>query len=233
MILVNKFDYKPVPRKNENGQRKYLTPGGNKVPSVTTVLDRTKDKTHLYEWRKRVGEKRAQQITTEAASVGTRMHKYLENYVLSGEWGDPGSNPYSRKSHAMATLIKEEALCNVNEVWGSEVQLYCEQLYAGTTDLVGLYKGNPAIMDFKQSNKPKKEEWIEDYKLQLVAYAVAHNEMFDTDIKQAHVFIAVRGEDQLEPGNEQFQDFHVWPEDFDTWQNKWFDRLYEYYEKYH
>ena len=222
-LIISKYDYQPIEKKSVEGKRKYLTPDGNAVASVTTVLDATKDKTHLMAWRKRVGEKKAQEITTEAAGVGTRMHKYLEDYVETGEWPTPGSNPYAQQAHKMAEQIKENALAHVDEIWGSEVQLYVPQMYAGTTDLVGQYKGQPAIMDFKQSNKPKKEEWIVDYFLQLVAYAEAHNEMFGTNIREGHVFICCR--------DLTYQQFDIWPDEYDDWRNEWYNRLIQYYEQ--
>jgi len=222
-LIISKYDYQPIEKKSVEGKRKYLTPDGNAVASVTTVLDATKDKTHLIAWRKRVGEKKAQEITTEAAGVGTRMHKYLEDYVETGEWPTPGSNPYAQQAHKMAEQIRENALAHVDEIWGSEVQLYVPQMYAGTTDLVGQYKGQPAIMDFKQSNKPKKEEWIVDYFLQLVAYAEAHNEMFGTNIREGHVFICCR--------DLTYQQFDIWPDEYDDWRNEWYNRLIQYYEQ--
>jgi hypothetical protein len=109
------------------------------VASVTTILDATKDKTHLIAWRKRVGETKAKEITTEAAGVGTRMHKYLEDYIESWPaWPQPGSNPFAQQAHKMASTIRENVLeSHVTEIWGSEVQLYHPKIYAGTTDLVG------------------------------------------------------------------------------------------------
>ena len=222
-LIIEKYDYKPIEKKSIEGKRKYLTPDGNAVASVTTVLDATKDKTHLIAWRKRVGEKKAQEITTEAAGVGTRMHKYLEDYVETGKWPTPGSNPYAQQAHKMAEQIRENALAHVDEIWGSEVQLYVPQMYAGTTDLVGQYKGQPAICDFKQSNKPKKEEWVVDYFLQLVAYAEAHNDMFGTNIREGHVFICCR--------DLTYQQFDIWPDEYDEWRNEWYNRLYKYYEQ--
>ena len=186
-LITNKFDYQTIQRKSVDGKRKYLTPDGGAVASVTTILDATKDKTHLIAWRKRVGETKAQEIVTEAAGVGTRMHKYLEDYVEFGTWAEPGSNPYAKQAHMMATQVKENALSDVDEIWGSEVALYVPQMYAGTTDLVGQYKGNPCIMDFKQTNKPKKLEWVQDYFLQLTAYAIAHNEIYGTNICEGHI----------------------------------------------
>jgi genome maintenance exonuclease 1 len=223
-LILNKYDYKVIERKSVDGKRKYLTPDGGAVASVTTILDATKDKTHLFEWRRRVGEKKAQEITTEAAGVGTRMHKYLEDYVEFGEWPTPGSNPYAKQAHMMATQIKEKALEDVDEIWGSEVALYVPQMYAGTTDLVGQYKGNPCIMDFKQTNKPKKLEWVVDYFLQLTAYAIAHNEIYGTEIREGHIFMCSRAG--------EYQQFDLWPHEFDEWEQEWWKRVYDYYENY-
>jgi genome maintenance exonuclease 1 len=221
-LIQKKFDYKPISRKQVNGKRLYETPDGNAVASVTTILDATKDKTHLIAWKKRVGEKKAQEIVTEAAGVGTRMHKYLEDYIEFGEWPQPGSNPYAQQAHGMAEVIRDNALKDV-EVWGSEVALYMPQMYAGTTDLVGTYKGQPAIMDFKQTNKPKKEEWVVDYFLQLVAYAEAHNEVYGTNIREGHVFMCSRAG--------EYQQFDVWPNEYEEWRQEWYNRVYQYYEQ--
>ena len=209
-LITNKFDYQTIQRKSVDGKRKYLTPDGNAVASVTTILDATKDKTHLIAWRKRVGETKAQEIVTEAAGVGTRMHKYLEDYVEFGTWAEPGSNPYAKQAHMMATQVKENALSDVDEIWGSEVALYVPQMYAGTTDLVGQYKGNPCIMDFKQTNKPKKLEWVQDYFLQLTAYAIAHNEIYGTNICEGHIFMCSRAG--------EYQQFDLWPHEFKEWE---------------
>src|SRR6056300_1763539 len=223
-LILNKFNYQPISRKEVNGKRLYATPDGNAVASVTTILDATKDKTHLIAWRKRVGEQKAQEITTEAAGVGTRMHKYLEDYIEFGEWPTPGSNPYAQQAHKMAEQVKENAMTDVDEIWGSEINLYHPKIYAGTTDLVRQYKGQPAIMDFKQTNKPKKAEWVEDYYLQLTAYALAHNEVFGTNIREGHVFMCSR--------DLQYQQFDLWPDEFDKWEQKWWDRVYSYYDKH-
>ncbi len=221
-LIQKKYDYQPISRKQVEGKRLYATPDGNAVASVTTILDATKDKSHLIAWRKRVGEKKAQEIVTEAASVGTRMHKYLEDYVETGEWPTPGSNPYAQQAHGMAQVIKDEVMDYV-VVWGSEVNLYMPQMYAGTTDLVGTYKGQPAIMDFKQTNKPKKLEWVVDYFLQLTAYAEAHNEIYGTDIREGHVFMCSRAK--------EYQQFDIWPDEYDEWRTEWYNRVYQFYEQ--
>lgn len=223
-LIIKKYDYTPIERTSVNGKRLYLTPDGNSVASVTTILDATKDKTHLIAWKKRVGEAKAQEIVTEAAGVGTRMHKYLEDYIDTAEWPQPGSNPFAQQAHKMATQIKEQALEHVDEIWGSEVNLYLPKLYAGTTDLVGQYKGQPAIMDFKQTNKPKKVEWVQDYFLQLVAYAEAHNEIYGTNICEGHVFMCSR--------DCEYQQFDIWPNEYDEWRNEWYNRVYQYYEQH-
>lgn len=233
MMIIKKYDYIQLEQiTNSNGKRQYVGPDKNPVPSVTTILSVTGDKSALIEWRKRVGEKQADEISTEASSVGTRMHKYLENYVETGVWPEPGSNPYAKKANHMASIIRDNALCNVDEIWGSEIRLQVEGLYAGTTDLVGQYRARPAIMDFKQANKPKKEEWIDDYFIQLAAYSDAHNAMYGTDIKEGHIFMCTRGNDTIRIGGEEYQQFDLLPEDYDKWLTKWYERVTDYYNNY-
>ena len=223
-LLIKKFNYEEIKKESVNGKRLYACPDGNSVASVTTILDKTKDKTSLIEWRKRVGETKANEIATEAASIGTRMHKFLEDYVETGNWPSAGSNPYSQQANKMATPIKDKALSKIDEIWGSEVQLYHPKIYAGTTDLVGVFNGAESIMDFKQTNKPKKEEWVEDYKLQLTAYALAHNEIYGTNIQEGHVFMCSR--------NNEYQQFDIYPDEFKSWESKWWDRVYLYYDQF-
>lgn len=226
-MLIEKYNYAKLDRQTINGERRYATPDGEKLPSVTTILDATKPeeaKKALREWRKRVGEKQAQQITTEAAGRGTRMHKWLENYIKTGETGEPGSNPYSLQSHQMAQSIIREGLSKCDEFWGTEVPLYYPKVYAGTTDLVGVHDGSEAIMDHKQTNKPKKREWIEDYFIQLAAYAAAHNEVHGTKIRKGVIFMC--------SADNQYQEFIAEGSDFDQWTDRWFKRVEEYYMKF-
>lgn len=201
-----------------------MTPDGFAVPSVTTILDATKPeekKKALLEWRKRVGEEKAKQITTEAAGRGTRMHKWLENHVKTGNTGEPGTNPYSIQSHNMAKIIIEQGLSKCQEYWGTEVSLYFPEVYAGTTDLVGVHDNSDAIMDHKQTNKPKKREWIEDYFIQLAAYANAHNEVYGTKIRKGVIFMC--------SADNQYQEFIVEGVEFDKYSDLWFKRLEQYY----
>ena len=219
---VQKYPYSNFNKTTKDGKRFYTTPDGaltKTVPSVTTVLSATKDMTHLHAWRKRVGAKKAQQITTESANIGTVMHGSLEKHVKGIE-RKPGSNLIHQKAHAMANVIIDNGLTDVSEVWGSEVSLYYPELYAGTTDLVGVYKGEPAIMDFKQARKLKKKEWVEDYYLQLVAYSEAHNKQYDTQIKTGRIFICTQ--------NNEFQTFNI--DNYDHWVGQWYAKLEQYYK---
>lgn len=232
-----KFPYHELSRTSEEGQRLYQTPDGKKVPSVTTILAATQPeekKQALNNWRKRVGTEKAQQITTEAANRGTRMHTYLEHYVKTGEMKDKGSNPWGWASHAMAETVIRDGLKHVDEYWGVEIPLYFPSLYAGTTDCVGIHSGAESIIDFKQTNKPKKEDWIQDYYLQLVAYALAHNEVYGTNIRKGVVLMCVKPDTDL-MGNlvtdPQYQEFTLNPEDFDRWEQEWWKRLEQYYSQ--
>ena len=219
IVYNQKYPYNDLSKVIKNSKRHYATPDGRQVPSVTTVLSATKDMTHLNAWRKRVGFEKAQQITTESANIGTVMHRSLEKHV-KGEERIPGSNLIQQKAHKMANVIIDNGLNDVSEVWGSEVSLYYPELYAGTTDLVGLYKGAPAIMDFKQARRIKKKEWVEDYFLQLVAYAEAHNKMYDTQIATGRIFICTQ--------KNEFQTFEL--ENYEQWAGKWYAKLEQYYK---
>ena len=232
-MLIQKYDYRPIDRTTVDGKRHYCLPDGSKVPSVTTILDRTKSeesKEALNNWRRRMGAERAQQITTEAANRGTRMHAYLESYVLNGDMKDLPTNPYAHPSWFMAAQVILEGLCNVDEIWGVEVPVYYSGLYAGTTDCVGVWKGRPAIMDFKQTNKPKKREYIEDYFLQLCAYAQAHNEMHNTDIKDGVILMCAQPEllENGEYSTPKYQEFVLEGDEFAHYNNEWNKRVQLY-----
>lgn len=229
-LFIERYQYKPCKQVNDPVRKKrvYLTPDGESLPSVTTILSATKDMTALNEWKRKVGHARAQQIVTEASGVGTAMHNTLERFLASIEHPTT-TNLVHVKAAKMAEVIIANGLSNVDEVWAIEQSLYFPGLYSGTTDLVGVYQGKPAVMDFKQTNKPKKEEWVEDYKMQLVAYIMAHNEVYGTDIREGHVFMCSRGDDPVLPGGEVYQQFDLWPTDFDKYQNLWLDKVEEYY----
>jgi genome maintenance exonuclease 1 len=231
-----KFNYAPVPRVEVNGKRFYATPDGNKLPSVTTILDKTKPeekKLILEQWRRRVGHEKAQQITTEAANRGTRMHTYLEHYVKNGELKDRGTNPFGWASHAMAQVVVDQGITNrVNEFWGYEVPLYFSRVYAGTTDAAGVHMKEEAILDYKQTNKPKKREWIDDYFLQLCAYAEAHNELHGTNIKKGVILMCVKPVTD-DMGNvlsaPEYQEFVLEGDEFEKYRGLWWKRVEQYY----
>ena len=219
--ISSPYQYSELKRSTVNGKRLYENPWGDPVPSVTTILDRTKPQEKreaLNNWRKRVGEAEAQKITTEAANVGTQMHNMLESWVKNEEY----TGTSTIQSRLMADTVKKNVEPYIDEIWGSEVNLCYPGLYAGTTDLVGVYKGRPTIMDFKQTNKPKKREWIDDYFMQGAAYGMAHNELYGTDIKNIAIFMCSR--------ECEWQLFEVEPAEFKHWEMKWAERVAEYYQ---
>ena len=203
MQLVQKYNYADLKRQ-DGAVRLYLTPDGESLPSVTTVLSKTKDKSGLDRWRKRVGEKTAEKIIADSSRIGTALHLFIEHYVNEHAYKD--LTEVGVQAEKMAQVIIDEGLKDINEVWGSEDHLYLPGKYAGTTDMVGLYKGRPAIIDFKQTNKPKKREWIQDYLMQLAAYAHAHNHLFNTEIDQGVILMCSR--------NFIFQRFELTGENF-------------------
>ncbi len=233
-MITQRYNYAPLNRTTVEGKRHYSLPDGSKVPSVTTILDRTKpeeSRIALANWRKAIGEERAQQITTEAANRGTRMHAYLEHYILQEDMKPLPTNPYAHPSWFMAAEVILKGLVNVDEFWGTEVPVYYSGLYAGTTDCLGVWKGRPAIMDFKQSNKVKKREYIGDYFLQLAAYAQAHNHTHGTNIRDGVILMAVQPK-LLEDNTyttPEYLEFEVSGDEFDHWSNEWNKRVELYY----
>ncbi len=225
-LLNSKFTYTKLARDESTGKRLYATPDGFKVPSVTTILDKTKpaeSRIALANWRKNVGEKKAQEIVTEAANRGTRMHTFLENYIKGDVLKETVSNPYAQQSLTMAKIVIDKGFPKINEVWGSEVPLYFPELYAGTTDCCGIHNGDESILDFKQTNKPKKLEYIGDYFLQLTAYAMAHNEIHKTNIRKGVILMCSK--------DYEYQEFILEPKDFDYWSEQWLKRVEQYYRE--
>ena len=233
-MITARYNYTPLNRETIDGKRHYCLPDGSKVPSVTTILDKTKPaeaREALANWKRAVGEKRAQEITTEAANRGTRMHAYLEQYVLTTDLKPLPGNPYAHPSWFMAAEVILNGLQHVDEFWGTEVPLYYSGLYAGTTDLIGTWKGQPAIMDFKQSNKVKKKEYISDYFLQLAAYAAAHNEMHGTTINTGVILMAVQPKLQADGtySTPEYLEFVIEGDEFAYWADEWMKRVELYY----
>ena len=178
----NSYRYPKTQREKVDGKRHYVF-DKEKLPSVTTILDQTQSiekREALAAWRASKGEAEATRIVDESGARGTAMHKILEKYIL--EEGYLDETAVGKQAHNMAIQVINSGLSNVTEYYGTECTLYYPGLYAGQTDLVGIHKGQDAIIDFKQTNKPKKREWIDDYFLQLSAYAMAHNILFNTQI---------------------------------------------------
>lgn len=226
------YNYTPISRDTSEGKRHYCLPDGSKVASVTTILDKTKPeetKQALENWRNRIGHKQAQAITSEAANRGTRMHTYLEHYIINDDMKDFPSNPYAQTSWFMASEVILKGFDNITEFWGNEVSLYYSGLYAGTTDGVGIWKGKPAIIDFKQTNKPKKKEWIGDYFMQTCAYAHAHNNMFGTTIDTGVIMMCSRPDEKDPKSLPTYQEFVIEGDEFIHWSNEWNKRVEMFY----
>jgi|TARA_R110000751_G_scaffold20267_1_gene59613 genome maintenance exonuclease 1 len=218
----NCYIYPKTVREAIEGKRHYDT-GREKLPSVTTILSSTQDPEKaqsLKAWRDRIGEASATRIVDEAAARGTAMHKILERYI--GEEGYLDLTKVGLNAHNMAIRVIEQGLCNVSEYYGIECTLFYPGLYAGQTDMVGVHKGSDAIIDFKQTNKPKKKEWITDYKLQLAAYAMAHNYMHKTEITKGVIMMCSK--------DNYYQEFIVEGNEFKEYQHKWLGKVSEYYE---
>jgi len=220
----NKYIYPKTVRETIEGKRHYDIDSKEKLPSVTTILSATQDPEKaqsLKAWRDRVGEASATRIVDEAAARGTAMHKILERYV--GEEGYLDLTQVGLNAHNMAIRVIEQGLCNVSEYYGIECTLFYPGLYAGQTDMVGVHKGQDAIIDFKQTNKPKKAEWVTDYKLQLAAYAMAHNYMHKTQITKGVIMMCSK--------DNYYQEFIVEGEEFKKYQHKWLGKISQYYQQ--
>ena len=210
------FVYEKLNRNDESSGRVYVLPNGVHVPSVTTVLDRTKDKTALEQWADRVGQAEADRQKEQAAYIGTWMHTTLES-ILSGDPLALGRDWMAMKGHQMAFTLANKYFGGIAAIHGSEVGLHYQDRYAGTTDLVATYRGKLAIIDFKQSVKPKRYEYITDYFHQLAAYAIAHDWKHGTSIDYAAVLISVQ--------DGTTQEFTIAGRDWDVFKSEWLDRL--------
>jgi len=219
--IRKKFKYESLVRQDLPEGRRYVY-GEQKLPSVTTILSATKkDRDALDAWVKRVGEEEADRIKNEAATVGTHMHNVIERMIAYRDLPRP-TNWQMVKGYEMGYRLVDAYFRNIDEIWGSEVMLYYPERYAGTTDLVAVYRGKPAIVDFKQSNKPKKREWIEDYFCQLAAYALAHDLLHGTNIDNAVVLMAVRDGTTAE--------FSTAGREFQQYKDTWMRRVDDYYK---
>jgi genome maintenance exonuclease 1 len=216
------FIYPKSVRSLINDERHYEI-GVQKLPSVTTILAATQSdekRESLAKWKEKVGDFKADEIKNQAAKRGTLMHSYLEHHINGGGLLDLSGE--GREAESMAKTIIEKGLGDLEEIWGSEVILHYPGLYAGATDVVGIYQGRDSIIDFKNSNKPKRDEWIEDYKLQLAGYATAHDCIYNTKIEQGVILMVT-------PQN-FFQRFIINGSQFREYKWKWLEKVDQYYK---
>ena len=223
MKWKNKFNYPKSTRSIEDGYRKYFL-GEEKLPSVTTILSATKseeEKAALANWRERVGFKEANRIKTEASSRGTSMHSYIEDY-LRGRINESFFESNEQYKNMAKEIIEKGIDNKLDEIYGIEETLYYPEQYAGTADLIGLYQGNDVVIDFKQSNKPKKTDYIQDYFLQLGAYTLAHDVVHGTKMKAGIILLCTK--DIL------FQEFKIEGAELEMYQNLFLGRVKKFYE---
>ena len=223
MKWSNKFTYPKSSRSLEDGYRKYLL-GDNKLPSVTTILSATKseeEKAALANWKERVGHKEATRIKTEASTRGNNLHSYIENY-LRGRINDSFFESNELYKNMAKEIIEKGINGKLEEIYGMEETLYYPEQYAGTADLIGVYQGNPVVIDFKQANKVKKSEYIQDYFLQLGAYTLAHDIVHGTKMKAGIILLCTK--DIL------FQEFKIEGAELEMYQNLFLGRVKKFYE---
>jgi len=218
-----RFEYPASIRELINNERHYSI-DNQKLPSVTTILQATQSeekKASLKQWQNKVGVDNAENIKNVAANRGSIMHRIIECYLLGQNHADLSDE--GQRAGMMARTIVEQGLegC-MDEIWGTEITLYYPNLYAGASDLAGVYEGRESIMDFKQSNKLKRREWIEDYFLQLAAYATAHNTVYNTNIQSGTILMCTK--------DNQFQKFTVSSTEFQKYMWEWLRRVDKYYD---
>ena len=202
--------------------RRHYEIGTDKLPSVTTILSQTQSeekKKSLANWQARMGKQNADRIRDISAMRGTAMHTYLEGYINNTPHLD--LTAVGKEAGNMARIVIESGLGDLEEVWGSEVTLYYPGLYAGQTDVVGVYKGRESIIDLKQTNKPKQREWIDDYFTQLAAYAMAHNHVYDTKIQSGIILMCSK--------DGFFQKFEVSDQEFQGYMHTFLKKIDQYY----
>jgi len=214
-----KYTYVQASSTTYQGARTYDV-HGIRLPSVTTILAKTKDQSYLTNWKNKVGHEEAERIKNLSSKRGTAMHKFIEKYIQESGYED--LTPIGVAAKPMAQKIIEIGFTPISEYYGSEVTIHYPGLYAGSTDLVCMHNDMETIVDFKQANRPKKEEWIEDYFLQIAAYAMAHDEIHRSRIRQGVIMIATP--------DLYYQEFKIQDAELKRWKHKWLARLDEYYE---
>ncbi len=215
----DKYTYVDASRIEDQGTRLYDV-NGARLPSVTTILGKTKNQQFLKDWKAKVGEQEAERIKNVSSSRGTSMHKFLENYITGVGYDD--LTALGQEAKAMAQKVIDVGLTPVEEYFGSEVTLYYPGLYAGSTDLVCLHNSMETVVDFKQANRPKKKEWIEDYYLQIAAYAMAHDYVHQSNIEQGVIMVCTP--------DLYYQEFVVSGAELRRYKHEFLKRLDMYYD---
>ena len=218
MKLNKKYNYVQATRSTDQGSRTYDI-DGTKLPSVTTILAQTKDQSYLDRWKAKVGYEEAERIKNLSSKRGTSMHKFIEKHITGAGYDD--LTEIGQQAKPMAQKIIDIGLTPVTEYYGSEVSLHYPGLYAGSTDLVCIHNGKETIADFKQANKPKREDWIEDYFLQIGAYAMAHDYVHGSNIEQGVIMICTP--------DLYYQEFKFDGEMMQNYRHKFLQRLSQYY----
>ena len=213
-----KYNYVQVSRSTDQGSRSYDV-DGTKLPSVTTILAQTKDQSYLDRWKAKVGHEEAERIKNLSSKRGTSMHKFIEKHITGAGYDD--LTEIGQQAKPMAQKIIDIGLTPVSEYYGSEVSLYYPGLYAGSTDLVCIHNGKETIADFKQANKPKREDWIEDYFLQIGAYAMAHDYVYGSNIEQGVIMVCTP--------DLYYQEFKFDGEKMKNYRHKFLQRLSQFY----
>ena len=223
--MQNKFNYPLLERVDTEIGRHYLDSNNELVPSVTTVLSRTSSsKSGIDQWRQKVGDLEADRVIKQSTDIGTAVHEAIENYLNDNEWDNFDEETDQIMAKNMTYKFISDGLKGIDQIWGLEVGLILDKLYAGTADCVGVYNGVPTLIDFKTAKRIKKREWIEDYFLQGCAYANAHNVMFETNIQQIVILMVDR--DLL------FKEFIIAPAEFNQLTLKWKKRLIDFDKKF-
>jgi len=223
--MNNKFTYPNLERVDTEIGRHYLDSNGKLVPSVTTVLSKTSNnKEGIDKWRQKVGDVEADRIMKQSTDIGTAVHEAIEKYLNKDYWDDFEETNDQLMARKMTSKFINQGLEKITEIWGLEVGLILDNLYAGTADCVGTYQDVPSLIDFKTARRIKRREWIEDYFLQGCAYANAHNVMFNTDIKQIVILMVDR--------DLVFKEFIVRLDEFNELTTKWKKRLIYFDKKY-
>tara|TARA_B100000579_G_scaffold420078_1_gene419374 strand:- start:317 stop:1003 length:687 start_codon:yes stop_codon:yes gene_type:complete len=220
----NKYNYPKSIKSLSSGFRNYQI-GGINLPSVTSVLSATKsqeDKAALAAWKARIGEAEAERIKNEASTRGSSMHSYIEKFLLNQL--NQELIEEDNKAKKMAEEIIDNGIKNkLTEIWGCESTVYYPGKYGGTADCIGIYEGKESILDFKQSNKPKREEFIDDYFYQVAAYSLAHNTVYNSNITQGVILLCTV--DNL------FQYFKIEGNKLLEYQKKFLDKVEEYHNQ--